>query len=354
MRARLEGLARRWWSGDLEHGGAALAVVTTPLSWFWGGALAVRERVGRQRTPTRVDGVHVVSVGNLAVGGTGKTPLAAWVADQLDAAGLTTAIVVGRAGGDEAALHRRWCPARTVVVERDRARGAIRAREGGADAVVLDDAFQHRSLARDIDIVLLSADDPFPGALLPRGPYRERAGALARADVVVVTRRLAGVDRARELAARAEEYAPGKIVACAEIAPGAWRRLGSAAPVSADGPEGSRGIVSACGVARADAFRRVVARIVRAEVELVDFADHHTYTRADVARLTARAAGRPIVITEKDAVKLEARTDELPDAWVLAEVVRWDWGEERFAAGLVPSQGAHSAPAPDAPGTVRP
>jgi tetraacyldisaccharide 4'-kinase len=212
----------------------------------------------------------------------------------------------------------------------------MRARDGGADAVVLDDAFQHRSIARDVDIVILSADDPFPGALLPRGPYRERARALARADVVVVTRRLAGVDRARQLAARAEEHAPGKVIACAEIAPGAWRRLGSAAPASADGPEGSRGIVSACGVARADAFRRVVARIVRAEVEQVGFADHHAYTRADVARLTARAAGRPIVVTEKDAVKLEAWTDELPDAWVLAEVVRWDWGAERLAETVRP------------------
>lgn len=336
MRARVERLARRWWSGDLEHGGTALALVTTPLSWVWGGALAVRDGVRGHRTPTRVEGVHIVSVGNLAVGGTGKTPLAAWVADQLDAAGHTTAIVVGGAGADEAGLHRRWCATRTVVVERDRARGAIRAREGGADAVVLDDAFQHRSLARDVDVVLLSADDPFPGALLPRGPYRERARALARADAIVVTRRLAGVDRARALAARAEDHAPGKVFACAEIAPSAWRRLGSAARAPGDGPEGSRGMVSACGVARADAFRRVVARMVRAEVELVGFADHHAYTRADVARLTARAAGRPIVVTEKDAVKLEAWAHELENAWVLAEEVRWDWGAERLVGTVGP------------------
>jgi len=288
--------------------------------------------VANRGAPRRAEGVRVVSVGNLAVGGTGKTPVATWVADRLEERGLATAIVVGSAAPDEAALHRRWRPERAVLVDRDRAGATERARNEGARAVVLDDAFQHRRLARDLDVVLLSADDPFPGPLLPRGPYREPARALARADAVVVTRRDATREASRAVAERAAEHAREKVVAGAALAPAGWLRLG--APRGATPHPGPVEVLAVCGVARADAFRRAATRSGVAAAELVAFADHHAYGPGDVMRLKERAAGRPIGMTEKDAVKLQRWTEDLGEAWVLVEELRWEWGEAELVACL--------------------
>jgi len=100
----------------------------------------------------------------------------------------------------------------------------------------------------------------------------------------------------------------------------------------AERPDGD--VLAACAVARPAAFRSAVARTVRGSVELVAFADHHEYTPADIVRLRKRAEGRPIVITEKDAVKLSACVGAFDDALVLTEAVRWDWGEEAFLSRL--------------------
>ena len=325
----MEWLARRLWAGELGRWGGALSVVTAPLSWAWGGALRVRERRLARSGGTRVEGVFVVSVGNLAVGGTGKTPIAAWAAELLERGGVPTTVVVGGAGQDEALLHQRWKPARPVIVARDRVQGVARARDAGARVVVLDDGFQHRRLRRDVDLVLLSADDPFPGALLPRGPYREPASALARADVVLVTRRSADAATARTLAARAEEHAPGAVVAGLRLLGTGWRRLDGGPGAPPAGP-----VLAACGIARPDAFRRAVEGLMGSGVELLAFEDHHRYTRADARKLRVRAAGRPIVVTEKDAVKLEALGGDLGDLYALVEEPLWEWGEDRVAALL--------------------
>lgn len=334
----MERFARRWWAGELGWRGTALRVATAPLSWGWQAAVAARGRAASHDPPRRVEGVRVVSVGNLAVGGTGKTPVAAWIADRLEERGLATAIVVGGAAADEAALQRRWRPERVVLVDRDRTRATERAKEEGARAVVLDDAFQHRRPARDLDVVLLSADDPFPGPLLPRGPYREPARALARADAVVVTRRDATPEAARGVAERAAEHAPGRVVAGAALTPAGWLRLGD--PRSATLQPGPVEVLAVCGVARADAFRRAATRSGVAAAELVAFADHHAYGPADVVRLNERAAGRPIGMTEKDAVKLERWKEELGEAWVLMEELRWDWGETQLVDRLASRAGA--------------
>ena len=337
MRARVEGLARRWWAGQLGAPGRAVAVLTAPLSWAWAGAsgLRARRRMGRGR---RIDGLRVVSVGNLAVGGTGKTPVAAWAAGRLAAAGVPTSLLTGGYGADEALLHARWNPGVSVHADRERVRAALRARAQGARAAVLDDGFQHFALARDLDVVLLAAEDPFPGPVLPRGPYRERQHALARADVVVVTRRTASPEAARRLAHAAARLAPRALSAGLGLAPaGLWplASWGRRTPTPAgDGAEvdGAVGAALAVGaVGRPDAFRAAVARRVDGPVQLLAFADHHAYTRADVDRVRAVAAGRPIVVTEKDAVKLVPHTAALGTAYVLVEELRWDWGEDELA-----------------------
>jgi tetraacyldisaccharide 4'-kinase len=199
---------------------------------------------------------------------------------------------------------------------------------------ILDDGFQHHALARDLDLVLLSADDPDPEHVLPRGPYREPWEALGRADAVVVTRRSAGPERARRLAAEVGRHFEGLVVGCVHLAPGAWTELGGA---PAEAPDGD--VLAACGVARPEAFRHSVEQHVDGGVELVSFSDHHVYTASDVARLTRRARGRPIVITEKDAAKLGAWAGaagaSLGRVWVLADELRWDWGEDSVCARVL-------------------
>jgi tetraacyldisaccharide 4'-kinase len=273
-------------------------------------------------------------VGNLAVGGTGKTPFTRWAVAELEASGTAACVLVGRAGADEADLHRRWNPRVPVLVDRDRVASAERARADGAEVAVLDDGFQHTALARDLDIVLVSADDPFPGALLPRGPYREPASALRRASAVVVTGRSAPSERMHDVAALVERYRPGLAPGIAALDPGALSRLdGSpAAPPRGD-------VLAVCAVARPAAFARAVGQVVEGAVELASFADHHPYDRSDVERIRRRARGRAIVTTEKDAVKLEPWRADLGDAVVLHDRFRWERGESEIRERLLAAVG---------------
>ena len=113
---------------------------------------------------------------------------------------MTPALLLSGYGTDEVLLHRSWNPSVPVLADPDRVAGARRAVRDGASTVVVDDGFQHRRLARDLDIVLLSVEDPFPGGVLPVGPYREPAESLARAHAIVLTRRGASIEAAREWA----------------------------------------------------------------------------------------------------------------------------------------------------------
>lgn len=328
MRAGVERFARRWWAGELGLRGAVLGVAARPLSWAWAGAAAA---VGARRAAraVRVEGLTVVSVGNLAVGGTGKTPLAAWIAERMQALGARPAVLVGGHARDEALLLARRLPDARVVENRDRVTAAREARAAGASVAILDDGFQHRHLVRDLDVVLLAAEDRFPGHVLPSGPYREGPGALARADAVLVTRRTPSADRARSLAERIERHAPGRVVGAVELVPSEWKRLDGKVGGPPDGD-----VVAVCAIARPEAFRSAVALRVAGSVELVAFSDHHGYTPADVARLVQGAGRRPLVTTEKDAVKLRDHADALGETYVLTERVTWDWGEADFLATL--------------------
>ncbi len=333
MTGVIEGFARRWWRGDLGATGKALSLIAAPASWLWAGASRALMRAAA-RGSTRVEGLRVISVGNLAVGGTGKTPLAAWIASTLHAAGVPTCVLVNEAGADEALLHRRWNPEVPTLVDKHRVASAIVARDAGARAAVVDDGFQHVRLSRDLDLVLLSADDPYPGATLPRGPYRESPDALGRAHAVLVTRRLASADRARDLAERVDALRPGLVWGGVHLAAGAWAQLGGGAGEPPEGP-----LLAVCGVARSDAFQAAVQRRTGSDVDLEAFPDHHGYTERDARRLFQRAGGRPLACTEKDAVKLAPWAPLLGDVFVLADEIRWDWGEDttryRILSGLV-------------------
>ena len=163
-----------WWAGKGGALGSLLRVATIPVemgfrmvSGVW-GRLYDAGVMPLQRAP-----VPVISVGNLTVGGSGKTPLSAWLLKGLQARGERPALVARGYGEDEILLHRRWAPDALVIAEADRAYGAWKAARKGATIVVLDDGFQHRRLARELDIVLVATSTPWKVRLLPRGPFRE-------------------------------------------------------------------------------------------------------------------------------------------------------------------------------------
>src|SRR5271170_3223203 len=180
-----------------------LRTILLPLSVLYGGLARARAALYRRGVfrSRRLKGV-VISVGNLTVGGTGKTPMVLWLAERLAAEGHRPAILTrgyrgagqsdasGLPTSDEVALLRERLGARAQLgVGKDRYASGRTLERHGASWFILDDGFQHLALGRDADIVLIDATDPFGGGqLLPAGRLREPRTALARADVVVITR----------------------------------------------------------------------------------------------------------------------------------------------------------------------
>lgn len=304
----------------------------SPLSRLYGAGVALRLdlyargllRVTRSAKP-------VVSVGNLAAGGTGKTPFVRWLARELLTRGQKPAILTrgygrGKGGivlvsdgagyraalresGDEAALLARALPGVPILADARRARGAafLETRFPDVSVLLLDDGFSHVALARDLDIVLLDATAPDAGgALLPAGRLREPLESLARADLVVVTK-TEQADPSRAVAL-ARAYAPGVPVSLAKThVLGIFDGHGD--PVSArDLPRGT--LVAVAGIARPDSFRATLASLGIEPTAFLPFPDHAPFGAFSIGRILRAAeetGATAIVTTEKDAVKLEGR-----------------------------------------------
>jgi tetraacyldisaccharide 4'-kinase len=264
-------------------------------------------------------GVPVVSIGNLTVGGAGKTPFTRWIVERLRARGRRPAILHRGSGADEPALHAAWQPDVPVRVGADRVAGARAVSAEGADVIVLDDGFQHRRLARDVNIVLVAAETGLgPVRLLPRGPWRERLSALRRADLAVVTRRTADAAAAARVARRLLAVEASPPVAHCVLETAGWRAAGATGP-----PAGPAFAVTS--IASPDAFAENARRAGAAVSDGLAFPDHHTFDARDVARIVSEAAGRALVTTEKDAVKLAPLLPETT-LWVLLQRVRIEEG----------------------------
>jgi tetraacyldisaccharide 4'-kinase len=265
----------------------------------------------------RVD-VPVISVGNLTVGGTGKSPLVALVARRLAELGHRPLVVsrgyrrTGDGPGDEAADMRRHLPPSAAHVESSDRVAAIRqslAREA-RDVAVLDDGFQHLRLRRDLDIVAIDATRPFGyGHCLPRGLLREPLAALRRAGLVVLTRSdQVGAEELAAIESRVRCYVRRDVLIVRAVH--APRQL-TGLDGKVEPPTALRGakVLALSGIANPAAFARTLESLGATLVARREFADHHAYTAADVrevARAAAEAGAERIVTTSKDFVKLAA------------------------------------------------
>ena len=320
-------LVRAWREGRT----GPLRFVLTPLAWAYRGGLAVRELayrrgwLARGRLPC-----PVVSLGNLTVGGTGKTPAVEMVARWLTDEGRRVVIVSRGYGrrpgapvelvsdggaprlpaeraGDEPLLLARRLPGVAVVVGADRLRaGQWAVANLRPDVVLLDDGFQQRRLVKDVEIVCLDARAPWgPGGLFPRGTLREPRSALTRADLIIVTR----ADARRNLAGLFGEIRHhGGSAPClaADYAVEGLEDLASGALHLASALAG-RGVLAFAGIAAPERLSETLTAHGANVRDVVAFPDHHAYRPSDLdaVRRRARAMGASLLVTtEKDAVRL--------------------------------------------------
>ncbi len=322
-------IAHRAWNRQDTFGGV-LSAALVPAAIAYGAGVRVRNFLYDRgwRRAARV-GVPVLSVGNLTVGGTGKTPVVVWLAEELERRGYAVGVVsrgYGRrsrgtqvvalggrllvdveAAGDEPAMIGRRIRG-PVVVAGQRAAGARVAIERGARVLLLDDGFQHRAIARDFDLLLVDDERPVGnGWPLPSGPLRESLRGATRADAVLA------IDRRSP---RAEEGAGGSW-AHAGLFPRPCHR-GVLVPRALVWPDGDawteeplarlagQRIVVVTGIVGPQALYAMVQQWEGQIVNALEFPDHHWYDRDDFAaiRKAAREADL-IVTTEKDLVKLE-------------------------------------------------
>ena len=272
-----------------------LALLLAPLGWIYGASVARKARnAAPYRSPARV-----ICVGNLTAGGSGKTPVAMAVAEQLITRGkkvffLTRGyggsvagpvLVKGHSAeavGDEALLLARVAP---TIVARDRAQGAKLAVAEGADVIVMDDGHQNFSLAKDLSLVVVDGAAGFGnGLMVPAGPLRESvAQGLARADAVIVIedggpdlRGFSGPVLRAHLAAEGESFRGRRVFAFA-------------------------------GIGRPEKFVETLRGGGAAVTGAQFFADHHPYSAAEITALRRWAGDALLVTTEKDLVRLDAR-----------------------------------------------
>jgi tetraacyldisaccharide 4'-kinase len=258
----------------------------------------------------RLQGV-VISVGNLTVGGTGKTPMVIWLAERAAVAGHSVGVLTrgyrGQAdsSGENVVSDEVWLMRRRLTdkirlgVGADRVAAGLRLEKDNVDWFILDDGFQHLWLARDADIVMVDATDPFGGGwLLPAGRLREPRSALARADVVVITRG----DSAPELEQELRRWTAAPIfyarVELDSIVHVAVLMKGQEVPDAR-----KRSFFAFCAIGNGAAFFSALARWEIRAVGQLAFPDHHFFRAKDAREIERRAkeaGAEALICTEKD------------------------------------------------------
>jgi tetraacyldisaccharide 4'-kinase len=312
-------IASAVWESDAGWA-SFMRVVLSPPSALYRGVTELRNALYDRGTLSSVKtSIPVLSVGNLSVGGTGKTPVSAWLAGELKSRGAHPAVVMRGYGDDEPRVHALLNPGIPVFANANRVAGVRDAATQGADVAVLDDGFQHRSISRCEDLVLVSADRwREPLRVLPAGPWRELPSSLVRASLVMVTRKAAERDEADSLMRRlAPLTRTGRgVVTALELGDLCDAVTGTVRPLSDVG--GTR-VLLVAGVADP---RSLVLQLrnTNAHIDARTFPDHYSYTSADVMRLASEARSFDRVLcTLKDAVKLGPQWPrEAPTLWYVS------------------------------------
>ncbi len=323
-----------------------LALLARPLSWMYGMGVAMRNARFDASAGVRRLARPVISIGNVTAGGTGKTPLVAWTAEALVRRGHHPLIAMrgykAKAGerGDEEREYALLVPDIPVVANPSRYDAVSTSLASDAsltDCVLLDDGFQHRQIARDLDVVLVDATRPsLDGPLLPSGWLREPARALRRADAVIVTR-CEQVDEALE--ASIKRHSGRAPLAWTRHA---WRAIdihehGVTARTGVNWLRGKR-LVAFCGIGNPGAVLSQLEQEGATVVRRVSAGDHAnvdarvTRSLADAAR-----AADAIFVTRKDWVKLQshvAAIADMPPVVVPDLVIEFVDGESAYLAAL--------------------
>ena len=290
-----------------------------PIGLLYGVAMRLRTagyEYGLLRS-RRLQGT-VISVGNLTVGGTGKTPMVLWVAERLAAEGKRPAVLTRgyrgfgqsdaapQASGvaDEVALLRHRLNGRAQFgVGKDRYKSGLALSKNGAQWFILDDGFQHLELQRDADIVLLDATDPFGGgAILPAGRLREPRSSLARADIVVITR----ASHAPALESLVHRFTSAPVF-YAHVRLEAVLRVPTMMEALPESDRRQFQFFAFCGIGNPAAFFEDLRNWGFSLAGQRSFADHHRYSGAEIRDLenaAAAAGSNALVCTEKDVFNL--------------------------------------------------
>jgi tetraacyldisaccharide 4'-kinase len=295
----------------------------------------------------------VISVGNITCGGTGKTPVTIDLAQRLIARGRKVAVLSrgykrlskedalivsdGREirvacsdAGDEPYLIAGAVPDAVVIVGAKRAQTAVMAAQRfQCDTIILDDAFQHFGVARDVDIVLIDYNDELENDhLLPAGRLREPLSALARAQYVVITKVPSEPDQAKlqRISSLVMKYAPHAELSSCRITSKNLHPFGCPDVTLGPATLHDTRVFAFCGIARPDLFLEQLRAMGAQIVGHKTFPDHHWYSHQDVAtieRMYVQSGAEMVITTEKDGVKLvPALVKQLP-LTVLRQKVEW-------------------------------
>jgi tetraacyldisaccharide 4'-kinase len=332
-------MIERIWRGDDGFSRAA-RVALFPVEAGYRALTSARGWMyDRQFLAVERSTIPVVSVGNLSVGGTGKTPFTAWIVAELLRRGQRPAVILRGYGEDEVLVHQKLNREIPVIVDADRPLGIARAVLSGASVAVLDDAFQHRAAGRDVDIALVAAEQwGGPLRMLPAGPWREPLSAVRRASLVVITRKTADSSRVaavRDAIAREAPQVPQAVVrfSLGDLRAADIRSDRTTFPISSIA---GRSVAAIAGIADPNLFFEQLTEI-GATVVAHPFPDHHRYSIEDIKRVLATIGARDalIVCTLKDAVKLGPiwPASALP-LWYVLQALKVESGEETLAEML--------------------
>lgn len=305
-----------------------LDCVFRPAAWLSSGVIVAIDFL-------RVHGIlrtiepplPLISVGNITYGGTNKTPFVEMLAKFAESKGVKAGIVTrgysGRShdvlvilggnasreqAGDEPLMLSRELPEVPVAVAKNRIDGVKALRDSGAELVIADDAFQHRALGRDVNIVLIDSVCPFgSGRLIPAGIMREKIHALSRADIVVLTKsEQAAPEKLASLRKTVMQYVPEGNIFTSRLESDGWLMFGTETP-----PESGAKVFTFSAIGSPESFTRYVQDMGLVITGQKKFRDHHQYSRADLENmctLAEKSGVNFLMCTEKDLYNLPEKT----------------------------------------------